>query len=86
MDNNKGTLITIIVIVAVVLLGIVLWWLQASLPVATESIPDTSSTSLEGSGVDTSDTTENIQSALDQIDTGSTTQDLEAIDTDINSL
>ena len=83
MRNGKGTVITIVVIAAVILLGVVLWWSQNSnLSGTTEPTASSTPAITESAG----DTTTDIQMELDKIDTGSTTEDLIRIDSDINSL
>lgn len=85
MNSNKGTLITIIVILAVVLLGVVMWLVQTN-GISGLTTSETASSTTETSEVNAVDTTTNIQADLDQIDAGSTTEELEQIDAEINSL
>ncbi|MEK7187436.1 MAG: hypothetical protein AAB691_01150 [Patescibacteria group bacterium] len=81
MNSNKGTLITIIVIIAVILLGIVLWWSQMS------NLPGPLDTGTPVSEVPPADdTTARIQADLNQVDVGDTNQEMQDIDADINTL
>ena len=74
MRNGKGTMIAMIVIAAVILLGLLLWWSQHSNPSGTVSGTVSTNPSVVASST-TGDTTSDIQNQLDKVDTGSTTED-----------
>lgn len=75
MENKKGSLITLVVIIGVVLIGLVLWWSQNSL------LP-----SRQSSEVSTDDSVSSIQNDVDSIDIGDTTENLQVIDSEIDTL